>query len=171
MARSSAARVASPGPAAPAAAAATRPARPRRIARYPAPRPATLGDPFLALRTRSRPVDSSTSETLRDRTARKPGDRGGSRSGSWLRPGWLQRLPFSWSTSRPIRYSRVRTREFTVVGADRMAHIVEKRTGGRANRIPHAPNQVCSLLTSELVIYRTQELRYFLDNSLPRPTS
>src|SRR5262249_12566059 len=37
---------------------------------------------------------------------------------------WAQRLPFlaaaiSRSTSRPVRYSRVRTEEFTVVGADR----------------------------------------------------
>jgi hypothetical protein len=71
-------------------------------------------------------VDPSTArpETIGGRTARKPGDRGGSRSGSWLRPDGPSGCP-SWrrpSAARlraRVRYSRVRTREFTVVGAAR----------------------------------------------------
>src|SRR4029077_3748558 len=71
-------------------------------------------------------VDPSTvrPETIGGRTARKPGDRGGSRSRSWLRrdgpsgcPSW--RPPSAARLRARVRYSRVRTREFTVVGADR----------------------------------------------------
>src|SRR5262245_44007199 len=57
-------------------------------------------------------VDPSTArpETIGGRTARKPGDRGGSRSGSWLRPdgrsGWTSWRPPSSARSRPSSGTR-----------------------------------------------------------------
>ena len=49
-------------------------------------------------------------ETIGGRTARKPGDRGGTRSGSWLRPdgrsGWTSWRPPSSARSRPSSGTR-----------------------------------------------------------------
>src|SRR5262245_57677199 len=85
----------------------------------------TLGEPFLARRTCSRPVDSSACDHLRSHSslALRP----------WRYPiriivasRWPQRLPFRAaamrrSISRPVRYSRVRTSELTVFGVGRRA--------------------------------------------------
>src|SRR5262245_48363515 len=85
----------------------------------------TLGEPVLARRTCSRPVDSSTCDHLRSHSslALRP----------WRYPiriivasRWPQRLPFRAaavrrSISRPVRYSRVRTSELTVFGGGRPA--------------------------------------------------
>ena len=68
--------------------------------------------------TRSRPcghaVDPSTArpETIGGRTARKPGDRGGSRSGSWLRPDGPSGFPSGRQTSAARLRARLDTREF-----------------------------------------------------------
>src|SRR6266566_3146358 len=59
-------------------------------------------------------VDPSTArpETIGGRTARKPGDRGGSRSGSWLRPDGPSGCP-SWRRPSAARLrARLDTREF-----------------------------------------------------------
>src|SRR6266566_5423542 len=59
-------------------------------------------------------VDPSTArpETIEGRTARKPGDCGGSRSGSWLRPDGPSGCP-SWRRPSAARLrARLDTREF-----------------------------------------------------------
>src|SRR5262249_32886770 len=69
-------------------------------------------------------VDPSTAqpEPIGGRTARKPGDRGGSRSGSWLRPDGPSGCP-SWRRPSAARLrARLDTREFELgnfVGAAR----------------------------------------------------
>src|ERR1700751_3144724 len=83
----------------------------------------TLGEPFLALLTCRRPVASSICDHCRSHSAdaRKP----------WREPirimvasRWPSRLDFlaaaiNRSISAVVRYSRVRTEEFTVLGGDR----------------------------------------------------